>query len=165
MTKPEFETIRYKIDLAFNNLHEDDVVRLWYENLMDFSVDDVDTAVNDFIYNNNRRPTIADIVQGSRLSKNRRTRPIDIYNTKTVKCPYCNDSGLIVTVSPKGVWNGRPCTHCSKGKEKHPFDLLTPEEQEVVYKEEERQGLRPCRHPFEATKEQYMLYNYGVEKI
>ena len=165
MTQEQFEPIRFKLDKAFNVLHDDETILLWFENLESFDHEDVDTAAKEFIYSNNRRPTIADIVTGARASKARRTRHPEVHRNRLVKCPYCNDTGLIVTESPHGGWNGRPCTHCEMGKVKHPWEFKTAEEKEQILKEEERQGLRPPREVFEATKEQYMLYNYGVEKI
>lgn len=168
MTKSEFETIRRKIDLAFNNLHDDETIVLWYDNLKEFSADDVEKAVADYIYNNNRRPTVADIVQGSRMSKVRRTRPIDVHNTKTVKCPYCNDTGLIVTEHPGGKHHpgaivGTPCTHCEAGRIKHPWEFKTEDEKEKILQEEERQGLKPPRDVHVAPKEFYEWYCFGTE--
>lgn len=168
MTQIEFETIRRKIDLAFNNLHEDDAVRLWYDNLKEFDANDVDRAVGEYIYSNNRRPTVADIVQGARQSRNRRTKPIDIHNTKTVRCPYCNDTGLIITETPVGAHHpgavtGRPCTHCEKGRINHPWDFKTDEEREKILQEEERQGLKPPRDVHVAPKEFYEWYCFGTE--
>lgn len=165
MIQAEFELVRKKIDAAFNMLHDNDTIRLWYENLKSFDYTDVDTSASEFIYSNNRRPTIADIVTGARASKARRTRPPEIHGKRLVKCPYCNDTGLIVTESPNGGWNGRPCDECGMGRVKHPWEYKTEEEREAILKDEEKQGLRPPRDVYEAPKEFYLMYNYGVEKI
>lgn len=166
MRKDEFDDIvGRKLYGAFGMMRYQEEKDLWFEQLAEFDADVVNIAITDYISVNNRRPTPADIINESKRVISTR-RSMDNYrNEKLVKCPYCYDRGLIITVSPKGIVNGRPCTHCSKGREKYPWSFLTPDEQEKVLKEEERQGLKPPRDVHVAPKEYYNMYNYGVEKI
>lgn len=161
MIAAEFGMIQKKLHGAFSILSDPDDQRVWYDALKEFEFTDVDAAVSEYVYGNTRRPTIADIVDGAVRHKRKRTRPIDIHNERTVKCPYCNDKGWVNTKTPTGVWVGHPCTECEMGRKVCPGYFLSEEEWDEVYTREEKQGLRPCRHPFEATKEQYMEYCYG----
>ena len=163
MIASEFGMIQQKLHGAFSILSDKPDQQVWFDALKAYDYSDVDAAVTEFIYSNNRRPTIADIADGARRNKAIRTQPIDFRNTKTVKCPYCNDTGLIVTETPLGVKNGTPCDHCGLGRVKHPWYYKTEEEKEEYIKDEERRGLRPPRKIYEASKEFYMMYNYGIK--
>ena len=161
MIAAEFGMIQKKLHASYSILSDRDDQSVWYEALKEFDFSDVDASVSEYIYGNTRRPTIADIVDGAVRHKRKRTRPIDIHNERTVKCPYCNDKGWINTKTPTGVWVGRPCTVCDMGRKVCPGYFLSDEEWDEVYTREEKQGLRPCRHPFVASKEQYLEYCYG----
>ena len=163
MIASEFGLIVRKMHAAYNMLNEQDDQRVWFNALKEFDYTDVDVAVTDFVYANNRRPTIADIVDAAKRNKRRRTMPTDIHRTKLVKCPYCHDTGLVVTTTPTGVVVGHACTECGMGRVKHPWDFLGEEEREKALKEEERQGLKPPRDAHEAPEEYYMWYCYGVQ--
>jgi len=166
MRREDFDrTVGQKLYSAYGMLRYPDEQDLWFNQLERYDTDVVNIAVTDYISVNSRRPTPADIINECKRIISTRRSMDNYHNERLVKCPYCNDSGLIVTMSPKGIWNGRPCTHCPKGRENYPWEFLTPEEQEAYLKEEERQGLHPPRKVLEASKEFYMLYNYGREKI
>ena len=165
MIANEFGIIQRKLHASFGILSDADDQRVWYDSLRQYDFEDVDASVSAYIYANNRRPTIADIVNGARVNKSKRSRPPEFRGRATVSCPFCKDKGLIITVTPMGIVNGRPCDKCGMGRAKHPWEFKSEEEKEQALKEEEQRGLHPPRDVFEASKEQYMLYNYGVEKI
>lgn len=160
MIVAEFELIQRKLDTAFSMLHDDDSIRLWFNNLKDFDYCDVDASVSAFIYSNNRRPTIGDIVNGAKQNRARRTRPPEIQKSKTVRCPYCKDTGLIFT-HYRYTSVAHPCTECDLGRITHPWDFKTDEEKEECIREEEKRGLRPPRVYHEAPKEYYLDYIAG----
>lgn len=164
MQKVEFDDIvGRKLYGAYGMMRYTDEQNLWFEQLKDFQADVVNAAITDYISVNTRRPTPADIIgECKRIISTRRS--MDNYrNERLVSCPFCHDRGLIVTKTPMGIWNGRPCTECGKGREKYPWYFLTDEEKEKAMKEEERQGLKPPRSVFSASKEFYNWYNYGTE--
>ena len=160
MKGDEFGAIYQKLHASFGMLYEKADQEVWFNALNGFDFVDVDAAVSEFVYANNRRPTIADIADGARKSKARRTRQPDIRRSKTVKCPYCKDTGLIFT-RYRYTEVARACTQCEMGRIKHPWDFKTDEEKEAYIREEEKQGLRPPRSYHEATKEFYLAYISG----
>ena len=162
MIVAEYQEVIRKLYGAYGMLREHAEQQTWYEQLKDFDFQDVNASVNDYISVNNRRPAPADIVNGARRHKTSRRMESNYRGERLVHCPYCNDKGLIVTTSAKGIVTGTPCTYCGKGRENYPWDFHTKEEQDEILKEEERRGLHPPRHPYEAPKEFYMEYVYGL---
>lgn len=160
MKNEEFGIIYQKLHASFGMLYDRADQKVWFNALNGFDFVDVDSAVSEFVYANNRRPTIADIADGARKHKARRTRQPDIQRSKTVKCPYCKDTGLIIT-KYMGACVGRPCTSCEMGRIKHPWDFLSDKEKEEYIREEEKQGLRPPRSYHEAPKDFYLAYITG----
>ena len=149
-----------KLHASFGMLNEKDDQRVWFDALKPIDFADVDAAVSSFIYSNNRRPTIADIVNGAKQNKSRRTRQPEIQKSKTVRCPYCKDTGLVFT-HYKYTSVAHPCTECELGRITHPWDFKTDEEKEEYIRDEEKRGLRPPRSYHEAPKEYYLDYITG----
>lgn len=165
MIANEFKMIIEKLMSVYrgqNFLQTETEQRTWYGQLQKFDFQDVDKAVNDWISYNKWPPTPSDILtQARRYQEGRKQAAFEsnFRQEKLVHCPHCNDRGLIVTVSPSGIYNGRPCTFCPKGREKYPWYFLTDEEKEASIQEEERQGRRPPRDVYETPEEDWLIYN------
>lgn len=139
--------------------------QVWYTHLMDFDYSIVNAAAMDYIANERKAPTIADIVEKCRaIIKARRESAYQEpdTNTKTVKCPFCKDRGLVMYESPTGVLIGRPCTSCPAGRKRYPWEFLT-EEQKQIYRESEAKKGRVVPKPHVASDEFYAEYT-GIKK-
>lgn len=134
-----------------------ETVQVWHTHLMQFDYDTVYAATMDYIANERRTPTIADIVERCRAVLSARRHPQPDPNARTVKCPYCKDRGLIMYESPTGVILGRPCTSCGKGRERYPWEFMTPEEQQA-WREAEAKQVRKVPVFYVASDEFYEMH-------
>lgn len=165
MIVAEFEIIANKLYGAFGMLTDEETQRVWWNQLKDLPLSDVEQAVDDYTRYNSRRPTVAEIFDGAKRVRLQRQVENDFHNVRLVRCPVCNDTGLVVKITPKGIAVGTPCTDCPRGKTNYPWYFLSDDEKAEWIKEEEKQGRKPPKHPSEASEEFYMMYCYGIENV
>lgn len=162
MIATEFNEIIGRMYGAYGMLADQESQRVWYEQLKEFDFADIRTAVDDYTRYNSRRPTIADIIEGTRRVRRTRQAQANIHQERLVRCPYCNDTGLVTKITPTGIRVGHPCESCPRGRENYPWYFMSDDERETALKEAEKRGEKPPRKPHQASHEFYMQYCYGV---
>ena len=168
MSGQEYREIVRMLRGSFRQLFQtDEQTEVWWTWLKEDDFFEAKMGVTAYIMKETREPTVAAIIDS--IEKEReRERSRKMYttipaNTKTVRCIHCKDTGLIVTETKTQVLVSRPCRECEMGRKNYPWEFLTDEEKEEWFQKEEKKGRRPCRHPYEASKEFYLMYCYGIE--
>ena len=165
MIAAEFGEIVKKLYGAYGILSERDQQVVWFEQLRNIDYSEVEEAVNDWIRYNAYKPSIADIVEGAKRIRSVRQTEKNFRQMRLVKCPICGDTGLVVKETPRGGFVGSPCTSCNLGRERYPWYFMSEEDKERWFKEEEKQGRKPPRHPHVASDEFYLMYHYGIDHV
>lgn len=164
MIVSEMEEIRRILFGRYKLLQTKNDTERWYHQLKmyDFSV--VKEAVNDWIINDGWKPEVVNIVDRCNdvLRWRRQIREAEEVNVKTVACPVCRDTGLVVKTSPTGVLVGTPCTACRMGQVRYPWEFLS-DEQKQQYNEREIKAGRQVPKIHEAPKDFYNWYVNGIE--
>ena len=140
-----------------------DVIR-WYESLKGFDFATVKEAINDWIINDGWKPEVVNIVERCKDIErwNKQVRAAEEPNVKTIACPYCRDSGLIVKISPTGIVQGEPCDYCSRGKKNFPWKYLS-EQEKHDYNTKEIKAGRSVPKVHVAPDDFRAWYVYGKE--
>ena len=163
MTQQEFSDIIYKLKGNWRNMFDtEEQQMLWWTYLRDYEAADASAGVVKYILSETIEPKIAAITDYiDKAKKERKYAKVD--PSTAVHCIHCKDRGLIITESPTGVMLGKPCDMCGRGRERHPWEFMSKQEQDEWYVEEGRKGRKPER-PFESTKAQYLAYVEGNGK-
>lgn len=162
MTQQEFYEVTNMLKGNWRSMFETNEQRmLWWTYLREYEIDDARAGVIKYILTETIEPKIATITDY--IDRAKKERKYIKPSGKEVHCIHCQDRGLIITTSPTGVTLGRPCDMCNRGRERHPWEFMSKEEQDAWYTEEGRKGRKPER-PFESTKEQYLAYVEGDGK-
>lgn len=163
MTKEEFKQVVDTLKGAYKWMFDtEEKVLSWYSFLRDYPYGEVKMGVTRYVLNYKDEPTIADILDSTAAAR-RENRVRTNMRVKSVKCIYCQDTGLIISESPTGVMLGRPCTKCDRGRQNYPWDFLDDKERADYYDRELRRG-RMAQPPSTADKDFYMAYVFGRTK-
>lgn len=135
---------------------------VWLTWLKNYEFADVKAGVTRYILSSAKEPTVRDIIESiEKAQEAERMRRSYDRQQRMVHCPHCRDTGLIVTESPTGILQSRPCEMCERGRENYPFYFKTDEEKEQWYRDNAAKG---AVRPFEASQEFVNAYVYGVVK-
>ena len=162
MITTEFDGIKRILQGRYNLFADEiDVVR-WFEGLKEFDYAVVKEAVNDWIINDGWKPEVVNIVERCKdvLRWQRQIGVAQAVNVKTVACPYCHDSGLIIKSYPTGAQTAHPCEHCVKGKVNYPWYFLSDEEKREYNAREIKAGRSVPNYHY-APDEFRQAYLYG----
>lgn len=165
MIAAEFGEIQQKLAGAYGMLEDRQSQETWYSYIRHLEAQDVRRAVDAWISQNQRRPTIADLIEWADNFRVRRRKAeiMDQY-PKDCSCQVCRDTGTVVTTYPTGVEVMAPCRACARGRDALPWYFLTEEAKEEWYKSEEKKGRRPPRHPLRAPDDVWKAALYGPDK-
>ena len=167
MIASEFDEIRRILYGRYKICNEKAEVTRWFGELKAFDFSVVKEAVNDWIVNDGWKPEAVNIVERcrdvERWRKQIGTASSTDPNEKTVSCPYCRDSGLIIKTYPSGVKTGEPCDHCFRGKKNFPWKYLSEQEKKDYNMAEIKAG-RSVPKVHTAPEEFKKAYLYGDEK-
>lgn len=165
MITTEFDEIRRILHGRYKMFEDQaDVIR-WYEGLKAYDFATVKEAVNDWIVNDGWKPEVVNIAERCKdvIRWKKQIRATQEPNVKTIACPYCHDSGLIITTTPTGIEQGRPCTHCIKGKLNYPWYFLSQQEKDEYNAREIKAGRSVPKYHY-APEEFRNAYLYGTTK-
>ena len=162
MIATEFDGIKRILKGRYNLFEDNADVFRWYEELKGFDYSVVKEAVNDWIINDGWKPEVVNIVERCKdvICWNAKIKATQEPNVKTISCPYCRDSGLIITTTPTGIDQGRPCTHCVKGRQNYPWYFLSDEEKREYNAKEIKAGRSVPFYHY-APDEFRQVYLYG----
>lgn len=165
MLANEFDEIRRILYGRYKICNEKAEVARWYNELKGFDFSVAKEAINDWIVNDGWKPEAVNIVERckdvERWRKQIRTAEEEP-NVKTVSCPYCRDSGLIVKTTPTGIVVGEPCEHCHRGRQNYPWEFLTEQEKHDYNVAEAKAGRSvPAVH--RAPDDFRQAYLYGTK--
>ena len=165
MIATEFDEIQRILNGRYKLCNSQDEAFRWYEGLKAFDFSVVKEAVNDWIVNDGWKPEVVNIAERCRdIMRWRQQSRVNLDpNEKTVGCTYCRDSGLIVTTTPTGIVQGRPCDKCFRGKKNYPWAFLSEKEKEDYNAKEIKAG-RSVPKVHTAPEEFKKAYLYGDEK-
>lgn len=163
MLTVEFDEVKRILNGRYKICEDQTEIVRWFEALKPYDFPVVKEAVNDWIINDGWKPEVVNIVERCKdvLRWRQQARVNEEPNERTVACPYCHDSGLIITRHPTGVNTGKPCPHCSRGKKNYPWAFLSEEERRE-YNEKEIKAGRQVPKYHEAPRDFYLAYVYGV---
>ncbi len=163
MLANEFDEIKRILSGRYKVCNEGPEVIRWYESLKEFDFAIVKEAVNDWIINDGWKPEVVNIVERCR-DVQRWKRQLQAAapdpNEKTVGCPHCRDSGLIITTSPTGIVQGRPCDKCFRGKKNYPWAFMS-EHDRADYNAKEIKAGRSVPKVHHAPDDFRAWYVYG----
>lgn len=163
MLTVEFDEVKRILNGRYKICEDQTEIVRWFEALKTYDFLVVKEAVNDWIINDGWKPEVVNIVERCKdvIRWRQQARVNEEPNERTIACPYCHDSGLIITKHPTGVNTGKPCPHCSRGKKNYPWTFLSEEERRE-YNEKEIKAGRQVPKYHEAPKDFYLAYVYGV---
>lgn len=167
MIATEFDGIKRILKGRYNLFEDNADVFRWYEELKGFDYSVVKEAVNDWIINDGWKPEVVNIVERCKdvIRWNAKIKAAQEPNVKTISCPHCRDSGLIITTSPTGIDQGRPCTFCPKGRQNYPWYFLTQQEKDEYNAKEIKAGRSvPIYHYAPDDFRQAYLYGESPKK-
>ena len=159
MDKREYSEIVRLLKGSYRFLmQEQDQIMVWWTWLKDYTFEEAKSGVTQYIMNNTREPNAGDIVNAIEKARdaNRYRQQYDA-NQRMGHCPHCRDTGLIVTESPTGIKQGRPCEMCERGRQRYPFWFI--EDKDEWYKDHPE-----FPRPYEAPQSFVDTYVYGVKK-
>lgn len=164
MIAKEFDEIRRILSGRYKLCEDSKESFRWFESLKAYEFSIVKEAVNDWIVSDGWKPEVVNIVDRCNdvLRWRRQSREAAEPNVKTVACPICRDSGLVVKTSPTGIRVGTPCTACKMGQLKYPWEFLS-DDQKQQYNEREIKAGRQVPKIHEAPKNFYNWYVNGIE--
>lgn len=162
MIVAEFDGIKRILHGRYNLFADKADVERWYEGLKQFDYSVVKEAVNDWIINDGWKPEVVNIVERCKdvIKWNTKIRAAEEPNVKTVACPYCHDSGLIITTYPTGAQAAKPCEHCHKGRINYPWYFLSDDEKREYNAKEIKAGRSVPNYHY-APDEFRQAYLYG----
>lgn len=132
MIAAEFDGVKRILNGRYNLFTDQQDVIRWYEELKDYDFAIVKEAINDWIVNDGWKPEVVNIVERCkdviRWHRQIAAANAENPNTKTVACPYCHDTGLIIKTYPNGVETGQPCERCRAGQINYPWFFLSADE-------------------------------------
>lgn len=167
MISAEMQEIRRILNGKYKICQTMDETERWFYQLKEFDFATVKEAINDWIINDGWKPEVVNIVERckdvQRWKKQLQAAAPDP-NEKTVGCPYCRDSGLIVTTSPTGIVQGRPCDKCFRGKKNYPWAFMS-EHDKADYNAKEIKAGRSVPKVHRAPDDFRAWYVYGKEKV
>lgn len=164
MIATEFDEIQRILNGRYKLCQTRDEAFRWFEALKPYDFSVVKEAVNDWIINDGWKPEVVNIVERCKdvLRWRQQAMVNEEPNERTVACPFCHDTGLIITTHPTGVSTGKPCPHCSRGKKNYPWEFLNEEERREFNEKRIKQGISVPKY-HEAPREFYKAYVYGVK--
>lgn len=162
MIAVEFDEIRRILHGRYKICEDQKDVIRWYEALKGYDFAVVRDAVNDWIVNDGWKPEAVNIVERCKdvIRWKQQAQTDTDPNEKTIGCPYCRDSGLIVKISPTGIVEGDPCDFCFRGKKNYPWKYLSEQEKQDYNTKEAKAG-RSVPRAHRAPDDFRASYVYG----
>ena len=164
MIAKEFDVIQRILSSRYKLCDDSIESYRWYEALKAYDLSVVKEAVNDWIVNDQWKPDVINIVDRCNdvLRWRQKAREAEDPNMKTVACPECRDTGLVVKTSPTGIRIGSPCQKCKLGRSRYPWEFLS-DEQKRAFNEREIKAGRAVVKEHTAPKDFYEWYVYGKD--
>lgn len=171
VTTEEVLRLKQRLKATWKDIMPDaNSVAVWRDTFEDYTFKEVEHAAVEYMKTNYYKPTPADIIAciPARIpaaaykpapQKKYETMP-DGKVVRVVKCKWCRDSGLIITTSPTGIDQGRPCTHCEMGRINYPWYFLT-EQEKADYNAKELKAGRSVPNYYYAPDDFRKAYLYG----
>lgn len=170
VTTEEVLRLKQRLKATWKDIMPDaNSVAVWRDTFEDYTFKEVEQATIDYMKSNFYKPTPADIIGfiPARMPKVTTIVPVKRFEVmpdgkleRVYRCKWCEDSGLIKTVSPTGIVQGRPCTYCGMGKINHPWDLLDKEKQDEFDAKRIKEGISVPNYHY-APDDFRKAYLYG----
>ena len=120
MTEQEFVSIEeiLQVNYTFLDFSNDTLHDLWFDMLKNYDYLEVKGGVKNYIREQTKTPTVADIVEYIRPIRQKnledRDHNLAVLWANAVSCRDCNDNGYVIVEYPAGYEKTRPCD-CAAG--------------------------------------------------